>query len=85
MFSPILHIQEVPNDEQALDNGYLVPFDHPVQGAVTIPGYPVHFSACDVGTKSAAPGLGEHTDSVRQKMGYSRQDIEQFRKDVVIK
>ena len=45
MFCPVQHIQEVPSDEQALDNGYLVPFDHPVQGAINIPGYPVHFRA----------------------------------------
>jgi len=84
MFSPILHIQEVPNDEQALDNGYLVPFDHPVQGAVTIPGYPVHFSACDAGTRTAAPRLGEHTDSILKQLGYSGQDIKKFKRDKII-
>jgi crotonobetainyl-CoA:carnitine CoA-transferase CaiB-like acyl-CoA transferase len=84
MFCPILRIQEVPNDEQALDNGYLVPFDHPVQGAVTIPGYPVHFSACDAGTRTAAPRLGEHTDSILKQLGYSGQDIKKFKRDKII-
>jgi crotonobetainyl-CoA:carnitine CoA-transferase CaiB-like acyl-CoA transferase len=84
MFCPVQHIQEVPHDDQALQNGYLVAFDHPVQGPIKIPGYPVHFSACAAGTKSAAPRLGEHTDSVMQELGYSNQDIEQFRKDDVI-
>ena len=85
MFCSVQHIQEVPYDEQALQNGYLVDFDHPVQGPIKIPGYPVHFSACEAGTTTAAPQLGEHTDKVLQELGYARQDIEQLKKDGVVK
>jgi len=84
MFCPVQHILEVPNDAQALENGYLVAFDHPVQGPVTIPGYPVHFSACDAGTQTAAPRLGEHTDSILMQLGYSGHDIKILKKDKVI-
>ena len=85
MFCSVQHIQEVANDEQALENGYLAAFNHPVQGPVTIPGYPVHFSACNAGTWKAAPQLGEHTDEVLQQMGLSDVDIESLRKDGIIK
>lgn len=85
MFCPVQHIQEVPYDAQALKNGYLVAFDHPVQGPIKIPGYPVHFSACAAGTTAAAPQLGEHTDRILQELGYSRQDIEELKKDGAIK
>ena len=85
MFCSVQHIQEVTNDEQALENGYLAAFNHPVQGPVTIPGYPVHFSACNAGTWKAAPQLGEHTDEVLQQMGLSDEDIESLRKEGIIK
>jgi crotonobetainyl-CoA:carnitine CoA-transferase CaiB-like acyl-CoA transferase len=85
MFCSVQHIQEVPMDAQALENGYLAEFDHPVQGSVTIPGYPVQFSACNAGTWRAAPKLGEHTDEVLQQMGLSKSAIENLRRDGIVK
>jgi crotonobetainyl-CoA:carnitine CoA-transferase CaiB-like acyl-CoA transferase len=85
MFCSVQHIREVVTDAQALENGYLAAFDHPVQGPVSVPGYPVHFSACNAGTRSAAPQLGEHTDEILQRMGLSSSDIESLRNDAVIK
>ena len=85
MFCSVQHIQEVVTDGQALENGYLAAFDHPVQGPVTIPGYPVHFGACNAGTRRAAPQLGEHTDEVLQQLGLSSPEIESLRNDGIIK
>lgn len=85
MFCSVQHIREVATDAQALANGYLAAFEHPVQGTVAIPGYPVHFSACNAGTRSAAPQLGEHTDEVLQQLGLSNSDIEGLRIDGIIK
>ena len=80
----VQQIQEVPDDPQALANNYVVPFDHPLQGKVKIPGYPVYFSACEAGTTSAAPQLGEHTDLILQELGYSQGDIEKLKKEGII-
>jgi len=85
MFCSVQQIQEVLDDPQALENDYLMPFTHPVQGPVTIPGYPVQFSKCQAGTRSAAPKLGEHTDLVLQMLGYSGNDIEKLKKGGVIR
>jgi len=85
MFSPVQHIREVQTDPQALANDFIVPFQHPLLGQINIPGYPVQFSASKAGTYSAAPQLGEHTDEVLQYLGYSVLDIEQLRKDEVVK
>ncbi len=84
MFCSVQQIQEVPGDSQALENDYLMPFSHPVQGAITIPGYPVQFSKCRAGTRSAAPKLGEHTDWVLQKLGYSEPEIDILKKSKVV-
>jgi len=80
MFSPIQSIEEVLDDPQALANNYVVDFNHPDYGKVKIPGYPVHFSSFQAGTKCIAPKLGEHTDAVLLEMGYS-DDIVQALKD----
>jgi len=80
----VQQIQEVPGDPQALENDYLMPFSHPVQGAITIPGYPVQFSKCRAGTRSAAPKLGEHTDWVLQNLGYSEPEIDILKKSKVV-
>jgi len=52
---------------------------------VTIPGYPVHFSANRAGTRSFAPTLGEHTDLVMHQIGYTDQKIQELKKEGVIK
>jgi crotonobetainyl-CoA:carnitine CoA-transferase CaiB-like acyl-CoA transferase len=66
-------------------NDYVVDFKDRLLGEVKIPGYPVHFSANKVGTRSFAPTLGEHTDLVMQQMGYTDQEIEDLKKEGVIK
>jgi len=44
----------------------------------------VRFSACNAGTKTAAPGLGEHTDSILKQLDYSGHDIEKLKRDKVV-
>jgi crotonobetainyl-CoA:carnitine CoA-transferase CaiB-like acyl-CoA transferase len=85
MFCSVQHILEVPGDPQALANDYVVPFDHPALGSIQIPGYPVDFSACRAGTRSAAPRLGEHTDQVLRELGYADPDIDTLRTAGVIR
>jgi crotonobetainyl-CoA:carnitine CoA-transferase CaiB-like acyl-CoA transferase len=85
MFSSVQHIGEVASDPQALANGYVIPFDHPALGRVDLPGYPVHFSACRSGTRSAAPTLGQHTDEILREIGCGDSEIETLRQESVIK
>ena len=85
MFSPVQHPREVLSDPQALANNYIVDFDHPAYGAVKIPGYPASFSNCEVGTRSAAPVLGEHTVSILREMGYTEGTIEELDREGVIR
>ncbi len=84
MFSPVRHIDEVSSDVQAIENDYIVPYDHPVQGKMNIAGYPIHFSACSAGTSSSAPALGEHTDQILEDVGYLKNEICDLKKDGII-
>jgi crotonobetainyl-CoA:carnitine CoA-transferase CaiB-like acyl-CoA transferase len=85
MFGPVQQIEDVLDDPQALSNGYVVDFDHRSVGKVKIPGYPVQFSASHAGTRSSAPALGEHTDSIMKEIGYSDQEIALLRDAGVIR
>ena len=85
MFGPVQGIEDVITDPQALNNGYVVDFEHRSLGQVKIPGYPVQFSASRAGTRTSAPALGEHTDSIMKKMGYSEQEIITLRKTRIIR
>ncbi|MBC2714380.1 MAG: CoA transferase [Desulfobacteraceae bacterium] len=85
MFCPVKHISEVKNDPQAKANQYVVPFDHPMLGNIDIPGYPAHFSECRTGTRGPAPGMGEHTDEILDRFGYSREEIMRFKEEGAIR
>ena len=85
MVCPILNINEIRDDPQARVNDYVVGFKDRLLGDTKIPGYPVHFSANRAGTRSFAPTLGEHTDQVMRQMGYTDQEIQELKKEGVIK
>lgn len=85
MFCPVKHVKEIKNDIQAKANDYVVPFDHPTLGPITIPGYPVHFSENRAGTRGPAPAVGEHTKDILKELGFSDQDITGFQSDGIIR
>ena len=85
MFCSVQELEEVFFDPQVLANEYLVDFESPYVGQVKIPGYPVHFSANQAGTKNSAPSLGEHTDMVMREIGLSDKDIQDLKKEGVLR
>ena len=60
---PALQPGEIFSDEQARVNGYVVELDDPEVGRITVPGLPLTIDPPSR-IRSAAPGLGEHTDEV---------------------
>ena len=85
MFCPVQGSREVFKDPQALINNYLVDFEHPTYGTLKIPGYPVHFSAARAGTQTKAPALGEHTDLIMRRIGYSEGEIQNLKAEGLIR
>lgn len=85
MFAPVQDLDEVLVDPQALENDYVVDFDHPALGKVKLPGFPIHFSANKAGTHRAAPGLGQDTDQVLMELGCTTEEISSLRSANIVK
>ncbi len=75
---PVDSYAELAADEQVAANGYLVSIDQPGLGAIRLPGPSLAFSDSP-GEVSAAPELGEHTESVLREIGYTWEEMQELR------
>lgn len=85
MFSPVQEMKRVLEDPQALENNYVVEFDHPGFGKMKMPGYPIDFSTFSAGIRHRAPDIGEHTDEIMQELGYDEKEINALKNKNIIK
>jgi crotonobetainyl-CoA:carnitine CoA-transferase CaiB-like acyl-CoA transferase len=72
---PVRFIEEMPDDEQALANGYVIALDHPAGFTFTSPGPVIQFSG-GMPEMRPPPALGQHTRDVLAEAGYSKSEIE---------
>ena len=76
---------DLPDDEQIKANQLIKDTDHRGFGPIKMLRFPFDFSKTPVSmSRREAPSLGEHTDEVLQEYGYSKEEIDKFRKDKVI-
>ena len=78
-FAPVRSYDAVSADPQVLENGYIVPAEHPEFGGINMVGSPVRFSATPATPSAVAPELGQHTEEVLLELGYEWDDIERLR------
>jgi len=84
-YSPVLKPTDLANDEQALQNGYIVEIDHPSLGRIKMVGNPVNFSATPVKVDGHAPAFGQNTEEVLMEIcGYDWDKIQQLKDEEVI-
>lgn len=67
--APVRSLGEALEDPQTKINGMLVDIDHPILGALTLVGSPVHLSEAPVVIRHTPPKLGEHTAEVIRQFG----------------
>jgi crotonobetainyl-CoA:carnitine CoA-transferase CaiB-like acyl-CoA transferase len=75
---PVLDINQMHRDPQALARAMIVETDHPVAGRVKTLGLPVKFSDSPGGIARPAPLYGQHTREVLLEHGFSTAEIEAF-------
>lgn len=71
---PVRYIEEMPFDEQALANDYVITLDHADGFRFTTPGPIIRFSG-GMPERKSSPALGQHTENVLADVGYSQSEI----------
>lgn len=73
---PVYGYEDLVNDPQIAHNGTFVEYDHPTEGHVKTPGFPIRFSRTPSAVDRGAPLAGEHTREVLREAGYDDARIE---------
>ncbi len=80
----VLDTKELSDDDYLRARGVFVTVQHPVRGAFTMPGWPVHMSASHVPV-TAAPLLGaDNAEVFAEWLGLAEPDLAALRSDGVI-
>jgi len=58
--------------------------EHPTEGNLKVLGIPIKFNKTPGTYRYYPPLVGEHTEEVLNKVGYSQEDIEQLKKMEVV-
>ena len=77
--APILFVQELSEQQQVIENGYVVDLFHDLAGPVRMQSAPWKMSKTPPIPESASPVLGAHTDEVLAGAGYSADEIAAMR------
>lgn len=81
---PIYTPQQILDDPHVADQKFLKPVDYPGMGKpYPLLAEPLKLSRTPIATRRP-PTLGEHTDTVLEEIGYSKDEIAQLRRDRVV-
>ena len=85
IYTLVNSVSDLPDDPQVKANNYVVDYEHPALGNMTLLGMPVKLSATPGDPRGHAPELGEHTEMLLTEMlGYSWDDVARLRDANVI-
>ncbi|MBM3166715.1 MAG: CoA transferase [Chloroflexi bacterium] len=84
IWAPALTPVEVIRDACALENGYILEYDHPTHGKLKGVRCPIQLSDTPSRTPYPAPEFGQHTEEVLLEIGYTWEDIAKFKDGKVI-
>ena len=72
---PVYGYADLVDDPQIAHNGTFVEYDHPTEGHVKTPGFPIRFSKTPSTVARGAPLTGEHSQEVLREAGYADHAI----------
>lgn len=73
---PVYGYAELSADPQIAHNGTFVEYDHPTEGRVRTPGFPIRFSRSPAAVTRGAPLTGEHSRDILRAAGYDDARID---------
>lgn len=83
-YAPIQTHLEVIDDPQARANGFFVEYDHPDHGRIENVATPIKVGKGQTEVRMPAPEFSEHTDEVLLELGYSIEELIEFKGQGVI-
>jgi crotonobetainyl-CoA:carnitine CoA-transferase CaiB-like acyl-CoA transferase len=75
---PVYGYADVVDDPQIAHNGTFVEYDHPSEGRVKTPGFPIRFSKTPSVVERGAPQIGEHSRQILAEAGLDDSAIERL-------
>ena len=72
---PVYGYAELVDDPQIAHNKTFIEYDHPTEGYVKTPGFPIRFSKSPSTVERGAPLAGEHSVEILKQAGYSTERI----------
>ncbi|ARP96994.1 CaiB/BaiF CoA transferase family protein [Bordetella genomosp. 13] len=76
--SPVYGYADLVADPQIAHNGTFVEYEHPTEGLVKTPGFPIRFSRTPSKVTRGAPLTGQHTAEVLREFGYNADQIAEY-------
>jgi len=73
---PVYGYADLVDDPQIKHNGTFVEYDHPTEGHVKTPGFPIRFSKTPSRVERGAPVVGQHSREILAEAGFSGAQIE---------
>ena len=81
---PVYSYDDVINDPQVQFNETFVEYEHPTEGRVKTPGFPIRFSRTPSKVMRGAPLAGEHTREILLELGMEAAEIDRLLASKVI-
>jgi crotonobetainyl-CoA:carnitine CoA-transferase CaiB-like acyl-CoA transferase len=75
---PVYGYADLVKDPQIIHNGTFVEYDHPTEGHVKTPGFPIRFSKTPSTVDRGAPVTGQDTRDVLTEAGYDAATIDRL-------
>jgi crotonobetainyl-CoA:carnitine CoA-transferase CaiB-like acyl-CoA transferase len=85
VFEAVHTMSDVAEDPQMRANDYIIDYEHPALGRISITGFPMHFSQTPESVRMPAPEFGEHTEEVLQNtLGFTWEELTRLKDEEVI-